>query len=248
MVEELHRQGKSAVLVVFDRPADGNYSLHKTKGVSLHCIGSDDMTGTQLREVIQSIAIIESQQPQLSSDAKHDLYDLKGDQLGMSLAEFKAKYHRVVSGHDQPAPFSSDHRRNLGAITLLSEKWHAEAIIVHCSIEFPFERRNGNWIPTVAEIEMDLLIYKFVDDELFQISGYFDTRNFDLMSYRLQEKYGRPQHESTKPKSALWSNNLSTIRLIRGRISPKEWSILNISRDRLLLKVQTRSPKTSADL
>jgi hypothetical protein len=35
-------------------------------------------------------------------------YDLKGDQLGMKLADFKSKYHHIPAGDFRPGPFCSD--------------------------------------------------------------------------------------------------------------------------------------------
>lgn len=252
MVEELHRRGQSAVLYVFDRPADGNYALNEVAGVSIKCHGSDDMTEGQLNLVVQSVARIAAQQPKSdSSSSGHpssELYEFKGDQLGVSLHEFKRKYYRIVPGHDKSAPFSSDQRPNSEISTLLAEKWHTSANIVHCSIEFPFERTAGMAGPTVAGIEADLLLYKFVDEQLFRISAYFDTRSFEYVRQSVREKYGKPDYQEKKPMHFVWANGTSTINLIRGRINPKEWSMLHFTYDKLFKVVHERSPKRVEDL
>jgi hypothetical protein len=207
------------------------------------------MTVDQLNLVVQSVARIAARRPKSNSEDSEsqnsELYELKGDRLGMSLHDFKRKYYRIVPGHDKSAPFSSDHRPNSEISTLLAEEWHTAANVVHCSIEFPFERTAGMAGPTVAGIEADLLLYKFVDDQLFQISAYFDTRNFEFVRQAVREKYGKPDYHDTKPIHLAWTNGLSRINLIRGRISPKEWSMYHLSHDKLLEIVQERSPKQS---
>jgi hypothetical protein len=132
-------------------------------------------------------------------------------------------------------------------VSLLSESWHAAARIVHCTIEFPFENRSGIK-QTVAGVKIDLLVYKFVDGRLFQISAYFDTREFDRMRAPLIDKYGEPWQEEKKPVKLIWWNGCSTIILSRGTISPQVWSTLDFSHDELISIVASRVPDRTEDL
>jgi hypothetical protein len=246
MVAELWRRGKSVVLLEFDTPLDGDYRLHERENWSVNCIGSDDMSMKQLKDAIAGIAKLSDWHDQgaYSSPGEESKtpYDLKGDQLGMTLEEFKRKYHRVVDGHNETAPYTSEYRPRQRNESLFADVWHTDAGIVHCSIEFPFERYNGKWCPTIAGTEVDVLLYKFVDGLLFQISAYFDTRRFDSIRYSLADKYGVPVKEDKKPVRLFWWNGISSISLRRGRISPKEWSQLDFTHHKLLQVVTDRTP------
>ena len=249
MVAELLRRGKSSILIHFETPVDGQYKLHEKENWSVQCVGSDDMSLSQVKEVIRSVAKLSEWQEQGATTSpgnpSKEPYELKGDQLGMSLFDFKNKYHREVAGHNEPAPFSSEYRPGQKIDTLFSEPWHADAGIVHCSIEFPFERYKDGRIPTVAGVGVDVLLYKFVDGRLYQISAYFDTRNFDGIQRALIEKYGSPVKEDRKPLRFFWWNGISSINLRRGRISPKEWSNLDYTHHELLDRVTERTPAES---
>lgn len=250
MVAELQRRGKSAALILFDTPKDGRYDLHEMPDTVVNCIGSDDMTAEQLNTLLRSTATLSEWHEQgalapIDNQAKEP-YDLKGDCLGMRLDDFKRKYYRVIKGHDKTAPYTSEYPP--GHKMLLAEPWHAEAGIIHCTIEFPFERAQGMSGQTVAGVETDLLLYRFVDGALFQILTYFDTGQFELVRHALLDKYGKPVKEERKPISLFWWNGCSSISLSRGRINPKEWSTLNFTHDELFKIVLERSPQSSADL
>lgn len=249
MAEEFGRRGQSAIIIVFDTPTNGNYELHTKSDVILKCFGTDDMTAEQMNTAIRSTATMSEwhETNQLTVEPKEP-YEFKGDQLGMRLEDFKKKYHRTVDGHDLPAPFTSESKPGQEIDTLLAEPWHAKAGIVHCSIEFPFERLRGEVIPTVAGVAVDLLLYRFVDGHLYRISAYFDTRNFDRIQSAVIDKYGEPVKEDKKPVSLLWWNSSSSINLTRGRISPKEWSTLHFMHDELGKLVQQRVPDRGPDL
>lgn len=118
-------------------------------------------------------------------------FDLKGDQLGMSLGEFKEKYNRVVKGSVTPAPFCSSDRPGSDISTLLSESWFDKAGVVTCRTNFPFEEReHSGEAPTVAGVPTQILIYHFVDGRLFRITAWFEHENVQQVRAALIAKYG----------------------------------------------------------
>ncbi|MCC6492543.1 MAG: hypothetical protein IT424_05935 [Pirellulales bacterium] len=250
MANELFRRGKSAAIIYFDTPTNRNYNLEDVPDTVVQCCGSDDMATEQLHQVVRGLAKLSERQQaaklNLGEQSKIP-YDLKGDQLGMSLADFKQKYHRPIQGHHKPAPFTSEDAPGKSIDMLLTEPWHSGAGIIHGSPIYPFERFNGKRL-TVGGVDVDLLIYKFVDGKLYQIAAYFDTRDFELLRRALVDRYGEPTKEEKKPAHAFWWNGCSSISMRRGKINPQEYSRLLFTSDELMSVVLTRSPKSSDDL
>lgn len=137
-------------------------------------------------------------------------YDLKGDRLGMSLSEFKRKHYREVDGHNETIPWCSDTRPGMDMDELLSKAWHSDAGIITCRLDFPFERRNGRAGLTVAGVETQLLIYEFVDQQLFEIDVAILNERFGEVCDALRAKYGSPAKEEND-KLLIWTNGASTI-------------------------------------
>ena len=252
VVAEFHRRGKSAVLIVFETPDDGNYALHESKKISVSCVGSDDMSDTQLQTLIRSIATLSQLQEQgalLNDDERSTVpYEFKGDRLGMDLEEFKRKYHRKVKGDPRPAPCSSEYNPRYGNPSLLAESWHTDAGIVHCSLDFPFELYSDRPKPTVAGVDAELLVYKFVDGKMYQISAFFETPSFETVRSALIEKYGEPAKEDKRPAMLFWWNGCSSISLRRGKLNPKQYSHVHFTLDELQSIVLERTPSGSEDL
>lgn len=150
-------------------------------------------------------------------------FELKGDRLGMSLEEFKAKYTRVVEGHNEWAPCCSDTQASNENVMLLSKPWHFEAGIVTCSISFPFEIFRGEG-PTIAEVKVKLLVHHFIDGKLYQItaliphSGYLDVKNGMIAKYGMpnitsDDEYQNRMGARFTGESLFWTNDVSSIRL-----------------------------------
>lgn len=253
VVAEFRKRGKSAVLLLFDTPVDGNYALLENPDGTVKCVGSDDMSHEQLREVIKSVAALatadEKNAPSKSKDGVGaEPYELKGDRLGMALADFKMKYHRAIKSDTRTAPFTSEDTAGEENVSLLTLPWHANAGIVHCSIDYPFERFQGRPAPTVAGVATDFLIYKFVDGSLYQITAFFDTNAFEVVRSALIERYGNPDKEEKKPAFLFWWNGCSSVSLRRGRLNPSEYSHLHFTMDNLMAIVTARAPNRSEDL
>ena len=100
-------------------------------------------------------------------------FDLKGDQLGMPLADYIARHARIVQGHNEQAPWCSTSRPHQSIAPLMSEPWFDAADIVTCRTNFPFEEYHPvgpESRPTVAGAIASLLIYHFVDGKLYEIT------------------------------------------------------------------------------
>lgn len=75
------------------------------------------------------------------------LYEFKGDRLGMRSQDFKAKHARMIPGHNECAPWCSDSTPGEEIGGLLSKPYFAEAALVNCRLDFPFESRHGRPAP-----------------------------------------------------------------------------------------------------
>ncbi|MEM6798602.1 MAG: hypothetical protein AAF589_03730, partial [Planctomycetota bacterium] len=174
----------------------------------------------------------------------YEPFDLKGDPLGMSLAEFKTKYAREVPGHSQPAPFCSDQAAGFQVPELMTEAWHHTAGIVHARIEYPTEHRP----PSVAGAPAELLLYQFLDGRLFQIIALFSAADFPQVSGALRRKYGPPGEDSGERKRLVWTRMASTLEVVNGRISPAEPAQMRICYDDLLSEAMSRRPDSGGDI
>lgn len=248
MVAELFRRKKSAVLAHFDTPASNFYKLSELTNTKVECLGTEEMDVEQLRQILSDLAKLSEPKNKgaISIDAVEDeqLYELKGDQLGTSLTDFQIKHSRRVPGQQISLPWCSDSLPNQKIAELLTEDWHTKAGIVHGRLDLPSEKNS----PTIAGVKTNLLLYQFVDEQLFRITAFFDTDSFHIVHESIISKYGPPVSESSAPREFTWGNSRSTIKLARGTIRPKAASILHITHNELMQEANQRQPSRADDL
>ena len=68
-------------------------------------------------------------------------YEIKGDWLGMTMADFKQKYARFTPDGRQDLPICSDMPGYIGKAELHGEAWHRKANIVHARVDNPLGRK-----------------------------------------------------------------------------------------------------------
>jgi hypothetical protein len=245
IVRELHRRKLSALLLLF-RPADGSYDLVDMPDSNMKCIVTEDIGAKEFAELVPSIPKRFSTRrgaPVTRSAMQDDAYELKGDRLGMSLEEFKEKYARFTADGRQDLPLCSD--QSFGArADLHAEAWHRPAGIVHARIDRPEEENS----PTVAGVKTDLLLYQFVDGQLYRISAFFATDMFHVVSEALIQKYNLPSREIQQPRELIWENPSSLIILARGTVHPRTASIMHLVHKELLATAESRTPKGAEDI
>ncbi len=248
MVAELFRRNKSAVLAHFDTPAASRYKLTELLDAKIDCIDTEDMDVDQLRQVLGDLSKLSESKSKsaidLNTENDQQLYELKGDQLGMSLADFQIKHARRVEGQSISLPWCSSASPGQNIADLLSEDWHTEAGIVHARLDLPLESDS----PTIGGVETDLLLYQFVDDLLFRITAFFDTDSFHHIHQSVKNKYGPAHRETSEPRELIWSNPRSSIKLTRGTIRPKAASMLHFIHTELMQVADTRQPSRIDDI
>jgi hypothetical protein len=248
MLAEISRRKKSAVLVVFETPADGSYDLGKRAGSNVRCYHTADMNEARLMQVLVEVGRMSLGQRNqtgglgLQADVEELPFELKGDRLGTTLAEYKAKYARQIGG--MTVPYCSDASPGQTNPTLWAEPWHAAAGIVHGRIELPSEGNS----PTVAGVKTELFLHHFVDGRLFRMTVLFDTEAFHMVRDALVQKHGPPTSEIKDPLEIAWENDVSTIRLVRGTMRPKKFSSLLLIHHALQRAAEGRTPKRGDDL
>lgn len=172
-------------------------------------------------------------------------FSLKGDVLGnLTLQEFKEKYRRTSTVCNRSLPLCSDERPGYAFHELLGEEWHHLAGIVHGRVELPAERLS----PTIAGIKTDCLIYQFLDDKLFQITGIFSTDYFHNVANALRKKFGPAISEGEEHRTLLWWSLDCSIELQFGSLRPREPAIVRYYHDDLLEEAALRKSKLSKDL
>jgi hypothetical protein len=150
-------------------------------------------------------------------------FEIKGDRLGLPLEFFKNKYYRVVSG--EVAPFCSDRRPQLENPFLAYKPYYSQAGIVCATIHFPFEEiASKDAKITVAKVPVELFIYKFIDEKLYEMSFLLDHADFSTLQEAFTAKYGKPTASTTSVytngfgakfsgDSLAWQNKVSSIAL-----------------------------------
>jgi hypothetical protein len=197
MVRELYRRQQSALLLLFPTPADGSYDLANVPDADLKCIASEDVNQTRFAELVASFAKRFGPRKKggpAESALEDQLYELKGDRLGMSLEEFKQQYARSGEG-GQKLPLCSDTAWGANKASLQSEPWHRQAGIVHARIDLPAEDNS----PTVAGVKTELLLYQFVDGKLFRIAAFLPTDQFHVVSEAAIKKYAGDVQGARRP-------------------------------------------------
>src|SRR3954451_17420028 len=190
MGRELHRRPHSAILLIFQPSEDGTYDLSNVPDAELKCIATEDINQARFAQVVEGFAkrfaprkktpsasssVIGSAATNSSSTSgtvlgDTMLYELKGDRLGISLEEFKGKYNRSGEG-GQRLPICSDTAWGANKASLHSETWHQAAKIMHARIDLPTEDNS----PTVAGVKTELLLYHFIDNQLFRMTAKLPT-------------------------------------------------------------------------
>lgn len=179
-------------------------------------------------------------------------FDLKGDALGMSLREFKRKYRREIGGGHRLAPFCSDETSTDEDSALLQEPWHKAAGIVTARPTYPHEEQTGGGTQTIAGVKAKLLVYFFIDGELFQIvarlpaSGYLKIRESFLVKYGEPERKGIQKIHGKKWEFLRWSNGASEIILRQCVVDEKTCGLFFIH-GQLNGEAKRRAPRTARD-
>ncbi len=247
MVRELHRRQSSAVLLIFQPPADGSYDLTAVPDADLKCIATEDINQARFAQIVEGFTKRFGARRKAAPAAPqpHDdpLFELKGDRLGMSFDEFRGKYNRSGEGGAR-LPISSDSAWGANKASLRSEAWHRAAGIIHARIDLPSEDNS----PTVAGVKTDLLLYQFVDGKLYRITAFLPTDQFHVISEAAIKKYGPITRESHKPRELIWENSQASIILTRGSVHPREASILELIHKQLDQLAASRAPTAAADI
>jgi len=246
MVRELFRRQQSALLLVFNPDSDGSYDLGVIPDADLKLIATEDINQARFAQVVAGFLKRFGPRKKNSSTTLpvvEQLYQLKGDQLGMTLDEFKEKYRRQGEG-GVSLPLCSDTAWGTNKATLESEPWHRQANIVNARIDLPAEDNS----PTVAGVKTDKLLYQFVDGALFRIAAFLPTDQFHLVSEAAVKKYGPVTRETQKPRQLMWENPLSSIVLTRGNVHPREASILELVHRQLAEVAAGRMPSGEKDI
>lgn len=246
MVRELYRRQQSALLLLFPLPTDGSYDLATIPDADLKCIATEDVNQVRFAQLMTSFT--KRFGPRKAGAAavpmvEEQLYQLKGDELGMSLDEFKGKYARSGDG-GQKLPLCSDTAWGANKASLHSEPWHRQAGIITARIDLPSEDNS----PTVAGVKTDLLLYQFIDGKLFRIAAFLPTDQFHLVSEAAIKKYGPVTRETQKPRQLIWENPIATVVLTRGSVHPREASILELTHKQLDELATSRTPTGAADI
>lgn len=246
MVRELSARQQSALLLLF-RPAEetGSYDLTEIADSEIKCIATDDINVPRFAQLIASIEKrFGSKKRGPAAPAANEPFELKGDRLGSTLYDFKRKYARSVEGSAVTLPICSDTAWGANKATLHSEPWHREAGIVYGRVDLPSENNS----PTVAGVKTELLLYRFVDGRLYQISASFPTDQFHVVSEAAVKKFGAVSRESTKPRQLIWENEVSEVVLTRGSVHPPEASVLHLFHKELAQVAESRTPQGSDDI
>jgi hypothetical protein len=245
MMRELYRRQHSALLLILPVPPDGNYDLANVPDSDIKCIATEDINQQRFLQLVGSFAkrFGPRKKGPGGSSVEAILYELKGDKLGMSLEEFKQKYARSGEGGTK-LPLCSDTAWGANKATLKSEPWHRQANIITARIDLPSEDNS----PTVAGVKTELLLYEFVDGQLFRIAAFLPTDQFHIVSEAAIKKYGQPNRENQKPRQLYWENPLAVVVLTRGNVHPREPSILELTHRQLAELATSRMPSAATDI
>ena len=266
MVRELGERKKSALLLVFEPAEDDSYDLANVPDAKLKCIATEDITQPRFAQLVASFSKRFSGKKQAdrprqstasaaadpsivsklggTAPGPDEPHELKGDQLGMSLEDFRERYARFTDDGRQDLPICSNQPGHIGKSELHGEAWHQRAKIVHARIDHPLEEKS----PTIAGVKSDLMLYKFVDGRLFCVEAWFATDMFHVVHEAFVQKYGPPMRENKQPREFIWENNVSAVGLTRGTVHPRVASTLNVLHKQLFATAQSRKPEGAADV
>lgn len=173
-----------------------------------------------------------------------EMFELKGDTLGMSLEEFKHKHYRELPQLGRTMPWCSDETPGRSIPELFTEAWHTAAGIVNCRLDLPAENDS----PTIAQEKTESVIYQFLDGKLFQIEARFPTTAFHRVLESLNKKFGEPVSESQSPRAIEWWSLSATIELCFGSIRPPRPARLRFYHDALFQLALKRVPSHTQDI
>jgi hypothetical protein len=248
MARELFRREQSAMLLVFKPSAEGSYDLTDVADADLKCIVTEDINPARFTQMVSSFtkrfAPRKKGPPGAAPATEEQLYELKGDRLGMGLDEFKQKYARSVEGSPQKLPLCSDTAWGPNKAALRSEPWHRQAGIIHARIDLPTEDNS----PTVAGVKTAVLLYQFVDGRLFGMLAEFPTDQFHLVSEAAIKKYGPVTRETHKPRQLVWENPVASVVLTRGTVHPVQASTLYLVHKQWSTLAESRTPTGAGDI
>jgi hypothetical protein len=245
MVRELFRRQQSAILLTIPTPQDGTYDLSNISDAELKCIATEDINQARFNELVAAFAQRFAPRKKTGAQAsvEEQLYELKGDRLGMSLDDFKKKYERSGEGGVR-LPLCSDTAWGANKASLRSEPWHQKASIIHARVDMPSEDNS----PTVAGVKSELLLYQFIDGKLFRIAALLPTDKFHVISEAAVQKYGPVSRETQKPRQLVWENPIAWIALTRGTVHPPEPSVLELVHRQLQHEADSRIPVGAMDI
>jgi hypothetical protein len=246
MIRELYRRDQSALILVFPRPQDDSYDLANVPDSDLKCVATEDINAPRFAELVASFAKRYGPRTKKSISGQtleEQLFELKGDRLGMSLDDFKQKYARSGEGGIK-LPLCSDTAWGANKASLHSEPWHRQASIINARVDLPVEENS----PTVAGVKTELLLYQFVDGKLFRIAAFLPTDQFHVVSEAAIKKYGTVTRETQKPRQLIWENPLASVILTRGTVHPREASVLELLHKQLDELAASRTPTAAADI
>lgn len=221
IIDALDERGIAAILIMV--PWDDVTDFSNLQGLEVSLSYSDTMSKADYESLIFEtarnikLAANETNKGGVSADTP---FELKGDVLGMTLQEFKAKHHRSVPSRFTFAPWCSDSQPGEDIPELMVEAFFSSAGLVNCRLDFPYEVEEGNAAPTVAGVPTERLLYQFVDERLWQITATFDPSVTTNVHDALVAKYGEPN--ARKGQICLWNNNVSAICLREGKKTKRE--------------------------
>lgn len=179
-------------------------------------------------------------------------YELKGDQLGMSLTDFKTKHYHLPEGDPK---CSDDYPPPQHAVVAIEVKYPPG--VVACKIFFPFEERP---VPktTIANVPVSYQVFYFVDGKLFKIEIIFNEKDFEVVRAAFEDKYHSPAKSETKNyqngfgasfegKNLTWQNDASIIIMRQFGVDLTRSTIVFLH-TALAKEAEARAPKQKPDL
>ncbi|MCL4197729.1 MAG: hypothetical protein KJZ69_09590 [Phycisphaerales bacterium] len=170
-------------------------------------------------------------------------YDFKGDQLGMSIDDFKAKYHRIAQDGLTELPQFNEY-----------EDWHAAAGITAGTLTTYFENEDRSpYAPTLVGVPVHYHSYAFIDGRLYAMWFAFAQERVSVVLEALIATYGEPSSSMTEevqnafgatfPNTVVrWDNGVSAI-VLTERSSDLNTSTLYFVQHDLAELADSRRPK-----
>ncbi|MGI9455254.1 MAG: hypothetical protein ACR2NU_01765, partial [Aeoliella sp.] len=240
MIAELARRRIRAVLAYSDPPTESLDDPASKSRQGLNCLKTGNLTEDNVCHLFGQLAEqAKREQARRLEDTMGDasgLFALKDDRLGMDLAEFKKRHRREIAGLGKTMPWCSDETPDKDVPALMAEAWHTGAHIVSCRLDMPAEHNS----PSIAGVETESVVYRFLDGKLFQIEALFFTKEFGVVNDSLRKKYGSPTSEHINPRRVTWSSPTSTVELTFGSVRPSRPAHLEFRYDKLFSEAVSR--------